>query len=451
MLPFRVVQNWSTIGKVIAGCGLFAVGFVAFLVIGPGSSDGPLVVAGSDDQGPEFVPPDDGGEHTPLTLPNGEGVTADEEPFTAGASSAAAPAEDPEAGTTVDDPADSADGEPATDGDAAAPTAPAADAGAFESIRNRDPKFVQFANVPSDQLDLSALTEPVSQPDNGSVGDGQFRLACEYSHFSYDDPIVFPGEPGRSHLHMFFGNTDTDAFSTDDSILNAGGGTCNGFELNRSAYWTPALLDGRGNVVVPDSIILYYKTKAPEAVQAMPQGLKMIAGNTDSETFTAGHDLAWSCGSSGNAYGHTNRIPDCGGDVINATIVFPNCWDGQNLDSPDHQSHVISINESKPCPASHPVRLPQISILLYFPGADSVDGWYLSSDQTPGFNSGPGATLHADWWGGWNDDAIELWTQGCMQAARNCSFGQTGTPLRLAPLNPLQSYEGPNVLALPPG
>jgi hypothetical protein len=439
MLPFRVVQDWSTAGKLVATVALFVVGFAAFMVISSGEGGDPRVEAGGDDAAGDeldgqFQAPDDGGEHTPLTVPPGTEATLEEQAFASGASSAEAPD-----GAPVEDPAS---------GDEASP-APAA--GALESIRNVQPKFSQYAGIPSAQLDLAALTEPVSPHDNGTVGDGQFRLACEYSHFSYDDPIVFPGEPGRSHFHMFFGNTETDAFSTNESLLDSGGSTCNGFELNRSGYWTPALLDGKGNVVVPDSIILYYKTKAPGSVQALPQGLKMIAGNIDSETFTAGHDLSWSCGSSGNAYGYTNRIPDCGGDVINATVVFPNCWDGKNLDSSDHQSHMLNINESKPCPASHPVRLPQISILLYFPGTDSVDGWHLSSDLTSGFNSGPGATLHADWWGGWNDDAINLWTSGCMQAARNCSFGQTGTPRRLMSLNPLQTYEGPNVLALPSG
>ena len=103
------------------------------------------------------------------------------------------------------------------------------------------------------------------------------------------------------------------------------------------------------------------------------------------------------------------------------------------------------------CPGQFPVRLPQISILLYFPGTDSIDGWHLASDRDGGFNTGPGATLHADWWGGWNDEAMDLWTSGCMQAARNCSYGQTGTSIQLASLNPLQRYEGPNLLALPDG
>ncbi|MGH1494118.1 MAG: hypothetical protein ACRBK7_32785, partial [Acidimicrobiales bacterium] len=99
-------------------------------------------------------------------------------------------------------------------------------------MSNTDSRFSQYASVPSNQLSLQALTQPISVPDNGSVGDGQFRAACQYSHFAYDDPIIYPGQVGRSHLHMFFGNTKTNAHSTTDSIVNSGGGSCNGFELN---------------------------------------------------------------------------------------------------------------------------------------------------------------------------------------------------------------------------
>jgi hypothetical protein len=322
---------------------------------------------------------------------------------------------------------------------------------AFEGIRNRSDRFSRFADVPSGQLDINALTVTAGRSDNGSVGEGQFRIACEYSHFNYDDPIVFPGQPGQSHLHMFFGNTRTDAFTTTDSLVNSGGGTCNGFELNRSAYWLPALLDGKGNIVAPRSIIVYYKTKDMANAIAIPQGLRMIAGNPKAETFTASHELHWSCGGSGASYNQTNRIPDCGGDTINATVAFPNCWDGRNLDSADHTSHTAYTPEGQSCPASHPVRIPQVTYLLYWSGTGSVDGWHLSSDRASGFNSGPGATLHADWFGGWNQQTTELWTNGCIKPARNCSFGQTGTGRQLAPLNGLQEYEGPTLLPLPAG
>jgi hypothetical protein len=37
------------------------------------------------------------------------------------------------------------------------------------------------------------------------------RTACQFSHMAFDDPIVYPGQPGKSHLHVFFGNTGTNA------------------------------------------------------------------------------------------------------------------------------------------------------------------------------------------------------------------------------------------------
>ncbi len=343
------------------------------------------------------------------------------------------------------------DGDDAASDEVASPTpaGPRGDTAAYEAIRNRQEKFSRFADVPSAQLDVQALMEPAPVDDNGASPEGQFRVACEYSHFGADDPIIFPGQPGASHLHMFFGNTDTNAFTTEETLVNSGGGTCSGFELNRSAYWTPALLDGQGNAVVPDQIILYYKTKHPDTVTAMPQGLQMLAGNLDRESFETSALLHWSCGPNGGGYNQTNRIPDCGGDLINASIVFPNCWDGVNLTSEDFLSHLTYVDDNTACPDSHPRRLPKISILIYWPGVDSVEGWHLASDRSGSFNAPPGGTLHADWWGGWNDDTMDLWIEGCMQASRNCSYGQTGTSRQLAGLNPLEIYEGDNYLPLP--
>lgn len=51
---------------------------------------------------------------------------------------------------------------------------------------------------------------------------------------------------------------------------------------------------------------------------------------------------------------------------IRATIIFPSCWDGKNLDSPDHQSHMAyspggSALAGAACPSTHPIRVPQVS------------------------------------------------------------------------------------------
>jgi hypothetical protein len=53
-----------------------------------------------------------------------------------------------------------------------------------------------------------------------------------------------------------------------------------------------------------------------------------------------------------------------------SVLIGARCWDGKNLDSPDHQSHMYNtitqdgfVNAGK-CPSSHPVRMPQVSTLL---------------------------------------------------------------------------------------
>ena len=93
-------------------------------------------------------------------------------------------------------------------------------------------------------------------------GAGNFRVSCQYSHFSYDDPILKPGQQGAAHLHMFFGKTNADYNTNKDNIASSGGGTCNGFALNRSAYWTPALLNksGKGRHTKTNTCVLQVLT-----------------------------------------------------------------------------------------------------------------------------------------------------------------------------------------------
>ena len=57
------------------------------------------------------------------------------------------------------------------------------------------------------------------------------------------------------------------------------------------------------------------------------------------------------------------KDPKC--KFIRQTIIFPTCWDGKNLDSPDHQSHVAygqgsGATGGGACPSTHPVKLPQV-------------------------------------------------------------------------------------------
>jgi len=69
-----------------------------------------------------------------------------------------------------------------------------------------------------------------------------FYVNCRFSHTANDDPIVHPGQPGKSHPHTFFGNTSTSASSTLAS-LRAAGTTCKP-SADRAAYWVPTLYQG---------------------------------------------------------------------------------------------------------------------------------------------------------------------------------------------------------------
>ena len=76
-----------------------------------------------------------------------------------------------------------------------------------------------------------------------------------------DDPIVYPGPAGQVApspvLRQHARRTRTRPISR---CGRAGNSTCMS-PLNRSAYWMPAMLDGRGNVVRPDYVAIYYKRR----------------------------------------------------------------------------------------------------------------------------------------------------------------------------------------------
>ena len=89
---------------------------------------------------------------------------------------------------------------------------------------------------------------------------GSFRTVCDYSHMSQDDPIVYPGQAGRSHLHTFFGNTSVAAGTTAAKLRTEGNSTCRGGTINRSAYWVPSMIDtADGTPLAPSSAMFYYK------------------------------------------------------------------------------------------------------------------------------------------------------------------------------------------------
>jgi hypothetical protein len=111
--------------------------------------------------------------------------------------------------------------------------------------------------------------------------DGKLRVLCEHSHFSYNDPLVRPGEAGVTHLHAFFGNTLTDHNSTYATLRATGTGTCEGGPVNRSAYWMPALINTVTLEVLPTfHMQLYYVTADRSVLFGDGSSTALVGGKT---------------------------------------------------------------------------------------------------------------------------------------------------------------------------
>lgn len=310
--------------------------------------------------------------------------------------------------------------------------------------------------IPSD-FDLTPfITTAYRGVPSSAAPVGNFRIRCQFSHLAYDDPIVYPNKPGASHLHMFAGNSLTDAYSTYRSLRTAGDSTCNGGPVNRSAYWMPAVLNADGKVVVPEFFDIYYKSDFGSAQSAqakvrstvdIPPGLKMIAGFNMANPQPDSHFL-WYCEL--NQIKSTS-IPNCAfNELVGVRLQFPQCWDGR-LDSADHRSHLAYIEyddtTGQPvCPTSHPRALPQLTFQAWFKHDGNSKNWYLSSDRMPGMIHVNGSTFHADWMGGWDQGIADFWVQECIREMRDCIDGEIGDGRKLR--NPPQ-YNGPLLLERP--
>ena len=303
--------------------------------------------------------------------------------------------------------------------------------------------------VPGSSIPESTASEP----------SGAFRFFCEFSHLAYDDPILYPGQQGAAHLHMFFGNSGADADSTYRSLRTSGESTCAGGTLNRSAYWAPALFNGQGDVVVPDFILNYYKGMGGTAetiasLPTLPEGLVMIGGY-DMANPSPSSSTFWYCESIGPdstdpAYSQT-IVPCPQGDRVIARVAFPMCWDGVNLDSADHRSHmsyeVWDAYGHSSCPTTHPVRLAEYSMGIFWPSDGDVDSWTLSSDTMPGMTHAAGSTFHADWMGAWEPDVMATWMHECVNEMRSCNSGELGDG---SMLQAADDYVGPATIEAPP-
>jgi hypothetical protein len=194
--------------------------------------------------------------------------------------------------------------------------------------------------------------------------------------------IVAPGVVNAAHhLHDYVGNTDTAAASTDRS-LSAAATTCRDTGDSSAYFWTvlrdrtdpegqrrfpgEQASDRNIGVVLRPRVSLVFSGNPHAPVVAPPRLLRVLSGDAKAVTNGGGYArAAFTCA------GFTDRVasdvyPLCPlGRGLMRILEFPSCWDGRNVDSANHRTHVVFPDSSGRCrPGTTPI--PKLTMTLTY-------------------------------------------------------------------------------------
>ncbi|MEU6095370.1 DUF1996 domain-containing protein [Streptomyces sp. NPDC047079] len=249
----------------------------------------------------------------------------------------------------------------------------------------------QAANGPvaADFVDITKVQPNVAaKPQKtGNASTGTFTTRCGVNankNHNTDNVIVAPGVTnGAHHLHDYVGNQKINAFSSNDTFLQGGTSCQNGNDLS-SYYWPVVRVqDGTqdfdqnadgggkegnvGKILTPVQAQIKYVGSPTGKVVAMPQFLRIITG--DAKTTTNGLANAnahWSCTGFENKVQLTTQYPICPqGSKVVRTFAFQSCWDGQNIDSANHRTHVAFADAGGNCQNGFKA-IPQLTMRLVY-------------------------------------------------------------------------------------
>ncbi|MEU3848152.1 DUF1996 domain-containing protein [Streptomyces sp. NPDC029554] len=247
------------------------------------------------------------------------------------------------------------------------------------------PAAADFINIEDVQPNSRNLPNGLAaNGDGGSTG--SFTTNCgtnENENRNSDNVIVAPGvSNGAQHQHDYVGNQSNNAFASDEDLANAQT-TCQN-QGDKSSYFWPVLRiqdgsqdidqgqpgggqDGNvGKIVEPAEAQLKFVGNRTSDVVAMPKALRIITG--DAKSFTNGLNNAntsWSCTGFEDRQ-VTDKYPICPqGSSVVRTSNFQSCWDGQNIDSANHRTHVDFVEADGSC--SNGFRaIPQLQVRLVY-------------------------------------------------------------------------------------
>ncbi|WP_328442269.1 DUF1996 domain-containing protein [Streptomyces sp. NBC_00444] len=299
--------------------------------------------------------------------------------------------------------------------------------------------------VAADYADITAVQPNAPSPANASRG--TFTTSCgvnENGLFNSDNVIVAPGvSNGAHHFHDYIGNQANDAFASDDDLA-AADTSCEDAGDKSTYYWPVVRLQNgvqeqdanspgggiegnTGEIVTPKQVTLNFVGSPQGDVTAMPRFLRIITG--DAKAFvngTANANASWSCTGFEDRQ-LKDKYPLCpqGSDVVR-TFKFQSCWDGSNIDSANHRTHVAFAAADGSCPSGFKAIPQLVQRIVYDIGAPSLDDGgrttpLFAVDAFPEQLHKP-VTDHGDFINVFDEDLMTEMVD-CINSGRQCGAG----------------------------
>jgi hypothetical protein len=185
-----------------------------------------------------------------------------------------------------------------------------------------------------------------------------------------------------------------------------------------------------GQIVTPKDVTLTFVGNARSTVTEMPRLLRIITG--DAKAFVNGPanaNASWSCTGFEDRQ-LKDKYPLCpsGSDVVR-TFHFQSCWDGRNIDSANHRTHVAFAAPDGSCPEGFRAIPQLVQRIVYDVDAPSLDDGgrttpLFSVDSFPEQLHKP-VTDHGDFINVF-DEGLMRQMVGCINEGRQCGAGQGG-------------------------
>ena len=241
------------------------------------------------------------------------------------------------------------------------------------------------------------------------------------------DPIVAPGKVSN-HLHTIMGGNGFDYVMDYNSTQASTCSSCTVIGDN-SNYWTPTVWyqaeDGSFEEVDQlGGATIYYLQRGgkDEKLKAFPPGFRMIAGDpfkrTPGDDF-ASQAISYAClNYDGPAKPETPGFPNYNcPNGIRAQVFFPSCWNGKDLDVPDHKAHMsypVDAYNSGSCPPDFPVHLVSLFFEIIWDTGKFANRWY-GGKQPFVFSMGDptGYGGHGDFVMGWEEEHLQRAVDTC--------------------------------------